>query len=112
MASQIGELFGGELKHEIFRETFRIALNRLVKRFGFHPIEFGEISIQHDLLPAKEEDFCFDTLYSNKRAFASHTVVPFPRRLSCSCANPNRFRRVNGLAYSVHASLECQSDSS
>ena len=59
---QSGPLFGGQLDHEVFRETLPIALDRLKQHFGGDAVECGQVFIEQDLVAAEHEDRLRDVL--------------------------------------------------
>ena len=52
--------FIGELEHEIVREVAQLALHKLVQIARGHPIQLGEVSIEHDLFAADQVDAAGD----------------------------------------------------
>ena len=50
----------GELKAEGGRKSLRIALGLLIEVPDLHAVEFGEVAVEDDSLPAQNEDFRID----------------------------------------------------
>jgi hypothetical protein len=46
----------GQFEHEILREAPEVAPHLPLELFGLHPIELGEVAIQHHLLPTDHMD--------------------------------------------------------
>ena len=49
-------LFLGELKHEVLRKSVVISFHSLVEVEGFHPIEHGQVTVQHNFVFTDEVD--------------------------------------------------------
>jgi len=55
-------LLVGELKHEVIRKAFSIALDLFVEATGWDTIEARQISVKHDLMSPDEIDSLLDDL--------------------------------------------------
>jgi hypothetical protein len=60
--SQYTRLFCGELKHEVFWESAKVTFDGFVQALRSYLIEFGQVSIKHDLLPTNEIYLIRDSL--------------------------------------------------
>jgi len=56
------ELLCAQLEHEVVGEAFRVAANREVQLFRLDLVELRQMSVQHHLLPANEQNASFDAL--------------------------------------------------
>ena len=58
-----------KLEYKILGKSLEIALNRLVKHFGGHTINSGQVSINHHPLAPDDEDRAFYLFYRNNVIF-------------------------------------------
>jgi hypothetical protein len=47
---------GRQEKSKVFREPVEVAARLLIETFGFHPVQFGQVRIQQDLVTANDQD--------------------------------------------------------
>lgn len=52
----------GELEHEVFGEAFPVSLDCLIQRLRLYLVEFGQVTIEHDLLALHEVYLVGDVL--------------------------------------------------
>jgi hypothetical protein len=67
MAPQTFELARRELEHKINSEALDIAPYSPVKGFCFHLIQFRQVRIQYDLLPANQQDSPFNAFRRDRQ---------------------------------------------
>ena len=66
------DFFGGQLEHEIRWESLDISLDGLVQHFRLDLVQFRQIRIQHDFLPANLVNQILDQ--NNLVAHISRTI--------------------------------------
>lgn len=71
MRPQDRSLFGGKLKHEIFRKSASVSLDCLVQTLGSNSVERGEVAIKDYTLTAQIEDCVRNVSDGSVRQFAS-----------------------------------------
>lgn len=64
--NHLGLLRRAQLEHEILRKALTIALPRLIECAGFHPVERGQVGIDHGLVATDEQDLTVDALDGNR----------------------------------------------
>ena len=77
MAPQKADLVVGKLEHEVGRETLDIALDRAIERLDGYFVERSQLTVEHHLLPAQNQDGVFDVL--RNLSAVSHSLASNPR---------------------------------
>jgi hypothetical protein len=60
-------LNGGQLKHEIFRESSRVPSNCLIQSFRCYTVEFRKVNVEHDTMAPDGENPLGDTFRPKAR---------------------------------------------
>jgi trehalose-6-phosphatase len=77
VAPQKADLVVGKLEHEVGRETLDIALDRAIERLDGYFVERSQLTVEHHLLPAQNQDGVFDVL--RNLSAVSHSLASNPR---------------------------------
>ena len=56
MRPQTGELFGGDLEHEIRRETRDVTLDLFVEALGSHVVERSKVTVEQHPMAAQDQN--------------------------------------------------------
>lgn len=78
MPPQIGIFPGCKLKHEIFGKSVDVAPDSAIKRLRLHPIEPGQIYVQHDFLATNQNDGVCNAFERDNRASPFFLAMSIP----------------------------------
>lgn len=80
------ELLFRELEHEILGKSLAVASHGLVERSRGHTIEYGQVEIEYDLLPAQEVNLRGDPFNRNQAPLAIWSFQPEVHRQAALAA--------------------------
>jgi hypothetical protein len=101
LASQVVELLRGELEHEVFRESIRVALHGPNQRASLNAVERRQVGIEHHPMSTDLQNRLFDASQWNRESRLPvngllHTDVRRDAKRAKSSARPRGSLQLRG----------------